>query len=247
MREPKPKTEAAVRSGVVVSLIEEMLESDEGLRASLPSGAYAVALSAPEGLRRKVSFNGGRSGVSLFFPRWQNMTSLLSGEKGTVIPLPSGTAFPKAVKAFQKAAGAVASAMGEKPVDGDVEGLEKKTRLLLTAALRGVCEVYNYDHWVDVKARNIPAGRIGVRVADRPDMCGVLTLDGKTMTLSRRDYTDRVNAVLEFRDPSVCYAVLTGAEPALGALGDGRVMIRGRLPMIQGLFPLLDRFGEIMG
>jgi hypothetical protein len=33
---------------------------------------------------------------------------------------------------------------------------------------------------------------------------------------------------------------------ALNALGRGKISIRGKVPMIQILFPLLDRFGEIM-
>jgi len=246
VRNAREKTLAAVRSGVVASLIEELVKLDGDLARSLPPGAYGVRLSAPGGLERRISFNGGTGGARLLFPRWTDMAATFSGGKGTLIPLPTGPGFLKAVKAFAACAKAVSAAMATVPPEGDREGLERKTRLLLTAALRGVCEVYNHDHWTAPRSEHIPRGRIGIGVTGRPDLSGVIAVGEGRMELERESSLEGVNALLEFRDPSVCYAVLTGAEPALGALGDGRVMTKGRLPMIQGLFPLLDRFGEIM-
>lgn len=77
-------------------------------------------------------------------------------------------------------------------------------------------------------------------------MGGVIMVEQHNMSVVMNGNQEAVNAVLEFSDLNVCYGVLTGSLPALGALGDSRVMLRGKLPMIQGLFPLLDRFGEIM-
>ncbi len=246
MRTPRDKTVAAVRSGVVSSLIDELIALDENLAASLPSGKYAVTLAAPDSVRRFISFNGGKRGVLLWFPRHRDMTAVLSGGKGTLIPLPTGPGFFKALKAFQRSAGAVVAAMDVNPDIPDTPALEKKTRLLLRAALRGVCEVYNHDHWVAARASHIPEGRIGIGVAGRKDISGVIVVNKGLMILEREPSEEGVNAFLEFSDVKVCHAVLTGVEPALGALGEGRVMTKGKLPMIQGLFPLLDRFGEIM-
>ena len=125
-------------------------------------------------------------------------------------------------------------------------GVEKKTRLLLTAALRGVSEVYNYDHWVCYKSAAIPEGKIAVLIVSRPEISGTITIDSKTMTFEPGADPASANAVLEFADIETCYGVLTGKLAAIGELGSGRVMLRGKLPMIQGLFPLLDRFGELM-
>jgi hypothetical protein len=246
MRKPREITVAAVRSGVVSTLIKELILLDEELSRSLPAGGYAVTLAAPSSLKRKISFNGGKRGALLWFPRHRDMTAVLSGGKGALLPLPTGPGFFRALNAFRKSAVAVASAMDAEPDLSDTPALEKKTRLLLKAALSGVCEVYNHDHWTAARASHIPQGRIGIGVAGRKDVSGVLAVGKGFMSLEENPSEERVNAFLEFRDVPVCHAVLTGAEPALGALGEGRVMTKGKLAMIQGLFPLLDRFGEIM-
>jgi len=246
---------AAVRSGVVASLISTFCSIDPSVKERLPEGEFGITLAAPGGLRRSLRFRDGRvitddspggTGGVLRFSSWEDMTRVLSGEKGKVLPLPRGRGFLKGLKAFQLCAGEVSRAMDQVPEEGDEAALERKTRLLLTAALRGVAEVYNHDHWVLVKSRTIPAGRIGVRVAGRSDLGGVLTVDRQNMVLETGGDQKDANAVLEFGSVSVCYRVLTGTIPAMGALGDGSVMLRGKLPMIQGLFPLLDRFGELM-
>jgi len=246
IRKAHPETAAAVKSGVVASLIEALITIDPSLQKNIPEGSYGVQLRAPGGIGSTVSFNGGTKGAVLNFLTCQGMADTLSGGKAAIIPLPTGSQFFKGLKAFQMSAGAVSKAMDKIPDDKDHEGILKKTRLLLTAALRGVCEVYNHDHWIMEKSAAIPAGIILVRVVGRNDLAGTITLKNKTMTYQTGPSQKEANAILEFSDFSVCYGVLTGQMAAMGELGSGRVMIKGRLPMIQGLFPLLDRFGEIM-
>lgn len=246
IRKPHAQTVAAVRSGVVSSLIQTLLTMDSELKNSLPEGQYGMKLKAPGGVETLISFNEGQSGAVLKFLSCEAMADTLNGGKGAFIPYPTGLGFTRALGAFQKCAGAVSKAMSHVPEENDSEGIEKKTRLLLTAALRGVCEVYNYDHWVKMKSASIPAGTIAVVIADKDYIKGTITVQDKRMSFSPGADLKRANAVLEFADVPTCYAVLTGQKAAMAELGSGRVMLRGRLPMIQGLFPLLDRFGELM-
>lgn len=246
IRKAHPETEAAVKSGVVASLIEALVQIDPELKESLPAGSYNVQLKAPRGIGSAVSFQGGRTGTVLRFFSSKGMAEVLSGGSSPLLPLPSGLSFLKGIKAFKMSAAAVSKAMAYVPEQSDAAGILKKTKLLLTAALRGVCEVYNHDHWVMEKSASIPGGVIAVQVAGSPDLAGTITLSNKKMTFKPGISSTRPNAVLEFADILVCYGVLTGSLAAMGELGSGRVMVKGKLSMIQGLFPLLDRFGEIM-
>lgn len=246
MKQPSPALSAAVRSGVLLSLMEALPAVDSTFPSALPPGRYAAVLAAPGGIRRRYAPGGGTRGALLFFPRAEDMARVLAGEKGRVLPLPTGRGFFKALKAFRSAAARVKEEMAALPGEEDLPGREKKTRLLLTAALRGVCEVYEADPWTRVKARRIPPGTIAVSVGGRPELGALLKVEPGRMTPDFHADRAGANAVLEFQDPSVCFRILTGELPALGALGDGRLSLRGRIPMIQGLFPLLDRFGEIM-
>lgn len=246
IRKPHARTVAAVRSGVVASLIQTLISIDSELKDSMPAGQYAMTLKAPEAVISHVSFNGGSRGAVLHFISCEAMSDTLNGGKGPFIPYPSGGGFTKALKAFQSCAAAVGKAMSTIPHKDDAEGIEKKTRLLLTAALRGVCEVYNYDHWVKMKSASIPEGTIAVLIADKPEISGSITIKNKKMSYEPGADLKAANAVLEFADIDTCYGVLTGQVAAMSKLGSGKVMLKGRIPMIQGLFPLLDRFGELM-
>ncbi|MBF9014792.1 MULTISPECIES: hypothetical protein [unclassified Oceanispirochaeta] len=246
IRKPYAQTVAAVRSGVVASLIQALISLDSELKNSLPAGQYAMKLKAPEGIENLISFNGGTRGAVLKFVSCEAMSDTLSGSRGAFIPYPTGGGFSKALKAFQSCAGAVSKAMSFVPEKDDKEGIEKKTRLLLTAALRGVSEIYNYDHWVKVKSAAIPAGTIAVLIVENPEISGTITIENKKMTFTPGADLKTANAVLEFASIDTCYGVLTGQVAAMAELGSGKVMLKGRLPMIQGLFPLLDRFGELM-
>ena len=246
IRKPYSQTVAAVRSGVVASLIQALIEIDSELKNSLPAGQYAMKLKAPEAVESLVSFNGGTKGAVLKFVSCDAMSDTLSGGKGAFIPYPTGGGFTKALKAFQNCAAAVSKAMSFVPEKNDKEGIEKKTRLLMTAALRGVCEVYNYDHWVKMKSASIPVGTIAVIIAEKPEISGTITIKNKKMKFTQGSDLKTANAVLEFADIDTCYGVLTGQLAAMAELGSGKVMLKGKLPLIQGLFPLLDRFGELM-
>ena len=97
-----------------------------------------------------------------------------------------------------------------------------------------------------MKSAAIPEGAIIVLVKGSEDLSGTIIQNNKTMTFHRGADPGKANAILEFSDVSVCYGVLTGSLAAMAELGSGRVMLKGKIPMIQGLFPLLDRFGELM-
>ena len=55
------------------------------------------------------------------------------------------------------------------------------------------------------------------------------------------------NAVLEFENRDAALALLTGETPAMLALAERSVRLYGRIPMIQNLFPILDRVAHYMG
>ncbi|MFW5688359.1 MAG: hypothetical protein ACOC1U_02215 [Spirochaetota bacterium] len=76
-----------------------------------------------------------------------------------------------------------------------------------------------------------PPGSAGA-AADRPDLPGA---------------GPQPNAILEFADRDAAIALLTGATPAMLALAERSVRIHGRLPMIQNLFPVLDRVSDYLG
>jgi hypothetical protein len=103
--------------------------------------------------------------------------------------------------------------------------------------------VGNADPALRERLAHLPSGRVAVLCA------GVFAL-GIEKTGDGLSYLDAApespNARLAFRDAAAAVEVLGGARPAVLALADGGVTIGGYLPVIQGLFAVLDRLGEYM-
>jgi hypothetical protein len=249
-RTPSPSTIVQVRSGVVTALVVATTQIDEDLRASIPGGRYGLDLVAP-GVHRRLRFEDGRArevprgraDATLWFPREKDLIATLGGGKGRVAPLPGGLGFPKAVKGFQASTRRVGQLMA---LEGEAREaqLETVAALLLSAALRGVCEVGMHDPWTAAKSSHMPDGLIGVEAGG---LRGWIRREGVRMEAGRGEAPGAVNAVLDLRDPRTAHGILSGSIDAVAALGTGRVAIRGRLPLIRTLLPLLARFGEVMG
>jgi hypothetical protein len=243
-------TVARVRSGVICALVCAATDLDESLRASLPQGRFALTISGPSGIRRRLSFSGGRavegdrdnSAAVLRFVNIDAMARALGGGKGAVIPLPLSPMFLRAVRAFITSSGRV----GELSSLREFSGVEEKqlvTELLMTAALRGVAETAMADTWTAPKSSGMPDGVVELRAEN---LRGWVHKSGNLWRAGRGKPPAEVNARLSFADVDTAFGLFTGSVSALKALGTGQVSIRGKLPMIQIMFPLMDRFGEIM-
>lgn len=247
-----PEVVARVRSGVVCALICAVTDLDETLRRSLPRGRFGLTLSGAPGVRRRLRFDDGLavesgrggSAVNLRFAGAAAMASALGGGKGTVIPLPTSPNFLKAVKAFMASSERVGELSARREFANDEEK-EAVTDMLMTAALRGVIETARTDPWTASRSSKMPDGLVELKV-EGTVLKGWIRRRGAVWESGRGEAPGPVNSRLTFADLDTAFGLFTGNVVALHALGRGTVSIRGRIPMIQTLFPLLDRFSEIM-
>lgn len=247
-----PEVVARVRSGVVCALVCAATDLDDHLRHSLPRGRYGLTISGAPGVRRRLRFDDGLavesdrggSAVILRFAGAPAMATALGGGKGTVIPLPASPRFMKAVKAFMDSSKRVGELSGQREFADEAEK-QVVTDMLMTAALRGVVETAQADPWTAPNSAKMPDGLVELAV-EGTDLKGWVRRQGERWESGRGDAPGPVNSRLTFADLDTAFGLFTGRVVALNALGRGTVSIRGRVPMIQTLFPLLDRFSEIM-
>jgi len=263
---PDPDRIAAyLRAHVTLRLLAEL--SDHEVRAAAP-GPLSVQLCTPGGPRAHVQVRDGRisfrprprlfATVTLFFPRPRHLVTTLTGGKAPVIPVPGSPRFLTAIRAFRALSASLQAAFGD---------ADRRPRLLLLATLYALEEVANRDPYVSARVGRMPAGVILVRVEGEEAIEATVTVahgtDGRPRltveaavrpegatagaTAAARPETPRPNAILEFADRQAAVDLLTGAVSAAGALADRRVRLYGRLPMIQHLFPVLDRVSWYMG
>jgi hypothetical protein len=206
--------------------------------------------------------------VVLNFLHSGGMAARLAGGQAFILPLPAGPRVVGALRLFSALSGNISGIMASSFQAGSDE-YSLQTKMLLTAALRGVCEVALWDSWVRVKAARLPLGILEVIAGDpeSPDFRGYILresgrhgvemryapsllsagIDGEPDTgISESFPTGRPTARLSFDTLEIAGDVLRGRTSAMECLGRGSVGIRGKIPYIQGIFPLLDRFSEIM-
>lgn len=246
---PDPRVHAYVRAHVTLRLIAELPEAV--LREACPR-PVTVQLLAPGGPRCSVRVREGKASfsdrrrafptVSLWFPGPRQMATLLSGGKAPVVPIPSSPRFLVGVAAFRALTGAVQNAFKDP---------DHRARLLLLGTLYALQEVAGRDPYVAARTARIPAGLIGVRVEGDAEVQGWFRRDGAGAgggITTGAGAPDAVpNAELVFQDRETVLELLTGRLPAMLALAERRVRLYGRLPMIQNLFPILDRVAAYMG
>lgn len=195
--------------------------------------------------------------LTLLFPTARDCARVLDGARGRVLPIPGGFGAARALRYFRAAAAAAPRILRSPDTPPAV-----RAALLLEAALSALVETAAADPYVAPKLEHAPDGLVvvdageGVRRALRkegtrlrlvpvpgeeagpagaePPWCPVQDAEG-------RPEMDHADAVLAFRDPGAAVAVLSGKKSAVTALGACEASIRGLVPLVQGLFAVLDR------
>lgn len=243
---------ARIKIEVTLGLLALASGLDPGLRALAGKRAFGLGLSAPgvplsrlvqEGPDGRAEVKvapkeGGVLSLVLRFPSQLSAIRLLSGAKAMVFPIPRGSGAGAALGFFRSAAARAPGLL--KPGTLSPGG---RARLLAGAALSGLCAVGNADKALAERMHHIPSGKVAI-VCPGAFAFGV-EKEGGLLRFSP-EAPDSPRARLEFRDAETAIGVFAGGRPAILALADGGVSIRGFLPLIQGLFAVLDRLGEYM-
>jgi len=241
-----------------------------GDRARLDCSGGRVAACFGE---RPAAAARGSPGGMLVFPSARACARALAGGRGAILPLPFGPAFPRALRFFKAAAGKVpqllrspevsprdraglllaASLHGLSAVAGD-SWLEKRMLHFPDGTVR--IEAGDAVFFVEKKGRGIrvlrdPAAPQSTQAA--PQSTQAAPLSTQAVPQSTQAATGNApaaagaDALLSFASPESAIAVLSGKRQAVVALGSGEVRIAGLLPLVQGLFAVLDRLSWYLG
>lgn len=245
---------AGVRLATTVHSMALASRSDPYLRAKALAKPFSLVLSAPGLAAAGIStrggairawsggapprFNGGYPSLVLRFSSPRSAARTLGGGGGLPLPIPLGPGALAALSYFRAAAARVPVLLRESGTD---PGL--KAAVLAEAALRGLAAVASSDSSLDERMAHVPDGSVAVEAAGAFSIG--LVKSGRRIEILEAA-PERPNARLLFRDAAAAIAVLTGARQAVVALGAREVTIGGLLPLVQGLFAVLDRLGAYM-
>jgi hypothetical protein len=246
---------ARIRLAVTARLVASAASRDPAL-AELSARPFRLALRVPglpralvAGLEGRVSaWAGGEApslrlpaDLTLLFPTPRDCARVLDGAPGRVLPIPGGFGAGRALRFFRTAAAAAPRILKSPDTPPAV-----RAALLLEAAVSALVETAASDPYVAPKLEHAPDGLVVVDAGE--GVRRALRKEGARLRLvpvpgSDSDRTDaiRIDAILAFRDPGAAVAVLAGKKSAITALGDCEASIRGLVPLVQGLFAVLDR------
>jgi len=211
-------------------------------------GVQAAAATAATGPRagelRLAAYSGGerppkgRVSLTLRFTSHLSCARALSGGGGTPIPIPRGPGAGSALGYFRAAAQRAAGLIGDQAVPAAA-----RARLMAVAALRGLAAVGSTDPALAERLAHVPDGTVAVSAPGSFSL-GVVKRGVAISALAAAP--GQPSARLEFASPGAALAVLSGRRPAVVALGAGEVTLQGLLPLVQGMFAVLDRLAEYL-
>lgn len=246
------KALSCVKTGVILHLMSFLPKGDVPSADAVKQQNFRLNFSGGKSLRWQLQCTDGSLSVNegqlrhgsltLWGRKEEEIGALLTDRMGKVIPLPGSFRFASVARIFKLLASRIPLYLGG---EEGKKNKEFQTLLMLEAALMGVVQVANYDPYVQTRKRKMSDGIIEVYIEDKPEWTRYVEIDYGRFYL-RKSCDEKPSARLIFQDKETAHAIFSNKVRAMSALGDGRIRIRGRLPLIQGLFPLLDRFSWLM-
>jgi hypothetical protein len=198
------------------------------------SAGHSLSFQAVSGGERPK----GIISLTLRFTSPRACAKVLSGGGGMPIPVPRGPGAFAALRWFRAAAPRAGAALSDATIP-----IAARARLAATAAVYGLASAGTADPWLADRLAHVPDGTVAV-VAEGAFSLGVRK-SGRTIA-AFDEAPERPSARLEFAGPEAALAVLSGKRQAVVALGSGEVTIRGLLPLVQGLFGVMDRLSDLL-
>lgn len=125
----------------------------------------------------------------------------------------------------------------------DHNSLEQCVRLTLYAMAFGVKEIGEHDPEMKPLAEHLPDGLVEIRVIDGPAVH--ITVKNGVFTPAR-GRAEKPSAYLEIADMETAWNMVQGTLDQYAAIGSGKIKIRGLIPLIDGINPILDRLSIYM-
>jgi hypothetical protein len=122
---------------------------------------------------------------------------------------------------------------------------ELSTLLTLHVAVAACAQVAAVDRSGRYSASRLPDGELAIEVSDTHALR--LVAHRGTLAFDPSPASSPPRAALAFRDLDVAGDVLAGRVSALACLADGRVAMRGFIPMVDNFSRILDRTGHYLG
>jgi hypothetical protein len=203
----------------------------------LPAARYRFA---PDGV---TEVDAGR-GPTLLFRSAEHLNAVIAG---TAQPIP--VTGPAGIRFLTRVFTPLTDLLGLylKPTEdrlADAAFRRRSTLLTLEVAARAIAVVGNEDRSGRFSAAHMPDGDLDLEIGD--ELRYRLEVKDHRIRLDD-DLSDPPRAALRFADLEVAGGVIGGRDSALACVCDGRLAMRGFIPLVDNTSRILDRVGAYLG
>ncbi|MFC9473010.1 hypothetical protein ACFTS5_12560 [Nocardia sp. NPDC056952] len=247
------RVHAAINLHAVLGALPRLAELDSAAAAVLGTldRDVTLTLSVLGGPEARYTFTptsirpGGRGvGPRLLFTSSAHLNAVLGG---TAKPIPLGG--PAGIRFLTKQFAPLSEILAGylQPASAQAEsedGADIATLLALHISAVAITVVGNEDVSGKFSAEHMPDGDFDLEVGE--DIRYRLEVKDHRLRVDH-DLTGSPRAALRFADLGVAGAILSGQDSALACMCDGRLTMRGFVPLIDNANRILDRVGAYLG
>lgn len=242
---------ARLHLGAILPLLEDVAPYDPtvgeaiagwnfALNFRLAGGDPSTTLVFKEG--RVTAFRGRTKGypAALTFKNASFLNDVFQGRtKKSPLPNLAGIFKARQLMQIDRVLGRLEHYLKPQPDTlADPETFAFCVRVTLYAMAFGIKEVGEHDPEVRPIALDLPDGTVEMRVDNGP--AAHLTVKGGKFE-PRRGPAEKPNAILEFADLHTAWDTFQGNLDTFAAVGGGKMKLRGFIPLLEGINPLMDR------
>ncbi len=226
--------------------IEYLLENDSESAEMVKGTNLSIQFIVKNGPIGNLSIKNGKgemlegkhkSNIVLYFTSPDHFNRMIDG-KANPIPLKGFTKLGFLTGPFMKLADKLNYYL--RP-EGDLlknpDYFKINTEMTAYAAFFALAEIANYDRMGKMSGKSMPDGILQVKVEDG---IGIqIKVSRGNLSCTKGDHKDP-RAVLSFRNLDVAHQVLNGKLDTFTGLGNGKMSMKGFIPMLDNMNPILD-------
>jgi len=232
--------------------MEYLVENDKECAELVKGKNIAIQFNVKNGPKGNLSFKDGKAtmkagkhkcNIKLGFTSPEHFNKMVDG-KANPIPLKGLTKLGFLTGPFTRIGEIL-----EEYLRADDEKLKDKTiykmntEMTAYAAMFALAEIANYDDKGKANAHHIPDGIIQVAIKDSVGI--QLTANGGIL-VAKKGYADDPRAVLSFSSLEAAHQILNGKLDTFTAIAVGDMEMKGFIPMIEHMSPILDTVGKYL-
>ena len=254
----REKILARLNLHAVLPLLEEVVAEDIEARELVRGWNAVIQFSVLGGPAAHLVFTNGRLEVKRGRYRWPTVAFTLTSAaalnkmfsgSGFAIPLVwKGFWHPVMLSRFMKLTKRLDAYMKADYGKGaagkgsnDADGFDLALKLFLYAAIFGIKEVGENDPDVSQVVAALPDGTAELRVLPDGPVAHISVRNGRFSPA--RGKAPGASVFMEFRDGRVAMELFQGRLDAMAAIGKCDIVLRGLIPLVDGLSAIMDRLG----